>query len=93
MLYEYIHSSVRPLSQSVKLLIVLNGVVYFDQIMHHSGRNDPFAFHTFLLTPGERVGLVVNASDSGSRGRGLSPTRVKPCCVLEQGTFVPQKYW
>ena len=25
--------------------------------------------------------------------RGLSPTRVKPCCVLEQGTFTPQKYW
>ena len=24
---------------------------------------------------------------------GLSPTRVKPCCVLEQGTFTPQKYW
>ena len=23
---------------------------------------------------------------------GLSPTRVKPCCVLEQGTFTPQKY-
>ena len=24
---------------------------------------------------------------------GSSPTRVKPCCVLEQGTFNPQKYW
>ena len=24
---------------------------------------------------------------------GLSPTRVKPCCVLEQGTFTPKKYW
>ena len=35
-------------------------------------------------------GLVVNASDSGSRGRGSSPTRVKPCCVLEQGTFTPK---
>ena len=22
---------------------------------------------------------------------GWSPTRVKPCCVLEQGTFTPQK--
>ena len=22
-----------------------------------------------------------------------SPIRVKPCCVLEQGTFTPQKYW
>ena len=22
---------------------------------------------------------------------GLSPARVKPCCVLEQGTFTPQK--
>ena len=24
---------------------------------------------------------------------GSSPTGVKPCCVLEQGTFTPQKYW
>ena len=40
---------------------------------------------------GERGGLVVNASDSGSRGRDSSPSRVKPCCVLEQGTFTPQK--
>ena len=24
--------------------------------------------------------------------RGSSPTWVKPCCVLEQGTFTPQKY-
>ena len=23
---------------------------------------------------------------------GSSPTRVKPCCVLEQGTFTPPKY-
>ena len=23
---------------------------------------------------------------------GSSPTRVKPCCVLEQGTFTPKKY-
>ena len=23
---------------------------------------------------------------------GSSPTRVKPCCVLEQGAFTPQKY-
>ena len=24
---------------------------------------------------------------------GSSPTWVKPCCVLEQGRFTPQKYW
>ena len=24
---------------------------------------------------------------------GSSPTRVKPCCVLEQGTLTPEKYW
>ena len=24
---------------------------------------------------------------------GSSPTGVKPCCVLEQGAFTPQKYW
>ena len=34
---------------------------------------------------------MVNASESGSRGRGSSPTRVKPCCVLEQGTLTLQK--
>ena len=34
---------------------------------------------------------MVNASDSGSRGRGSSPTRVKPCCVLEQATIILQK--
>ena len=34
---------------------------------------------------------MVNASDSGSRGRGSSPTRVKRCCVLEQGTLTPPK--
>ena len=31
----------------------------------------------YLSLTGERGGLVVNASDSGSRGRGLEPTRVK----------------
>ena len=31
-------------SQSVKLLITLNHVVFFDQIMHHSARNGQFAF-------------------------------------------------
>ena len=51
MLYESIHPSARPLSQSVKLLITLNCVVYFDQIMHHSARNDQFAFHTFHMAP------------------------------------------
>ena len=34
---------------------------------------------------------MVNAWDSGSRGWGSSPTQVKACCVLEQGTFTPQK--
>ena len=40
---------------------------------------------------GERGGLVVNASDSGSRGRRFEPHWVKPCSVLEQGTFTPKK--
>ena len=46
------------------------------------------------LDGGERGGLVVNASDSGSDPEvgGSSPAQVKPCCVLEQGTFTPQKY-
>ena len=33
-------------------------------------------------TPDPEVGVGVS-----------SPTRVKPCCVLEQGTFTPQKHW
>ena len=37
------------------------------------------------------AGLVVNAFDSGSRGRGFEPH--SGCCVLEQGTFTPQKHW
>ena len=41
----------------------------------------------------ERRGLVVNASTPDPEVGGSSPTRVKPCCVLEQGTFTPQKYW
>ena len=55
-----------------------------------------FTLNSVLDIPfhcGERDGLVVNASDAGSRVRGSSPTRVKPCCLLEQGTFTPQKYW
>ena len=36
------------------------------------------AWWLMLRTPDPEVG-------------GSSPTRVKPCCVLEQGTFTPQK--
>ena len=43
------------------------------------------------MVKGERGGLVVNASTSDTEVGGSSPTRVKPCCVLEQGTFTPQK--
>ena len=42
---------------------------------------------------GERGGLVVNASDSGYRGRRFEPHLGQQCCVLELGTFTPQKYW
>ena len=34
---------------------------------------------------------MVNTSDSGSKGRGFEPHSGKQCCVLEQGTFTPQK--
>ena len=40
---------------------------------------------------GERGGLVVNAWTPDSEVGGSGPTRVKPCCVLELGTFTPQK--
>ena len=43
---------------------------------------------------------MANYSDAGSRGRGPSHTWVKPCCVLEEGTFtlqkllvIPRKWW
>ena len=48
------------------------------------------AYRQILSFPApERGGLVVNASDP--EVGGSSPTRVKPCCVLEQDTFTPQK--
>ena len=33
----------------MKLLITLDHMVLFDQIMNHSARNDKFPIHTFLL--------------------------------------------
>ena len=40
---------------------------------------------------GQRTGLVVRASDSGSGDPQSSAGSV--CCFLEQETFTPQKYW
>ena len=34
-------------------------------------------------------GLVVNTSDSGSRGRGVRAPLGSPCCVLEQDVLYP----
>ena len=34
---------------------------------------------------------MVNARTPDPEVGGSSPNRVKPCCVLEQGTFTPQK--
>ena len=50
-------------------------------------------FDPHSLIVGERGGLVVNASTPDPEVGGSSPTRVKPCSVLEQGPFTPQKYW
>ena len=44
------------------------------------GRGSAAAWWLMPRTPDPEVG-------------GSSPLRVKPCCVLEQGTFTPQKYW
>ena len=41
---------------------------------------DAVAWWLIPLTPDPEVG-------------GSSPTRVKPCSVVEQGIFTPQKYW
>ena len=45
-----------------------------------------------FLQVGERGGLVVNAADSGSRGRGFEPHSGQTV-LCEQGAFTPQKYW
>ena len=46
MLYESVQPSVCP-PQSVSEIAPNS----FDQIMHHSARNDQFAFHTRLVAP------------------------------------------
>ena len=52
MLYKSVHPSVRP-PKSVSE-IAHNS---FDQIMHHSARNDQFAFHTCLMAPRKQINL------------------------------------
>ena len=44
-----------------------------------------------LLKPGSAVAWWLLPRTPDSEVGGSSPTGVKPCCVLEQGTFTPQK--
>ena len=55
-----------------------------------SARILTYKFHSIII--GERTGLVVRASDSGSGDPG-SILGGSVCCFLEQETFTPQKYW
>ena len=67
-------------------------LAFFGFIMYYPLLDGHVGFWQFpSIILGERGGLVDNASDSGSRGRDSNPTRVKPSCVLEQGTFTPPK--
>ena len=49
MLYGSVHSSVRLLTNRRSVSEIAHNS--FDQIMHHSARNDQFAFHTCLMAP------------------------------------------
>ena len=59
--------------------------------LRKSGEHIGFGLSVRPSVDGKRGGLVVNDSDSGSRGRGFEPHSGQPFCVLEQGTFTPQK--
>ena len=45
----------------------------------------------FLHTVGSAVAWWLMPRTPDPEVGGSRPTRVKPCCVLEQGTFTPQK--
>ena len=45
------------------------------------------------LGAGSEVAWWLSARTPDPEVGDSSPTRVKSCCVLEQGTFTPQKYW
>ena len=55
-------------------------LVVFYFIGSPSGEGSAVALWLMTRAPDREVG-------------GLSPTRAKPCCVLEQDTFTPRKYW
>ena len=57
------------------------------------GVSCPLAQEKSPFCNGERGGLVDNASDSGSRGRGFELHSGQTVLCLEQGTFIAQKYW
>ena len=50
--------------------------MYIEETLHRT-RGSAVAWWLMPRTPDPEVG-------------GSSPTRVKPCCVLEQGTFTPK---
>ena len=54
--------------------------VIVGMIVVHTAKGSAVAWRLMPRTPDPEVG-------------GSSPTRVKQCCVLEQGIFTPQKYW
>ena len=63
------------------------------QILHARLRTKCSALRKHLYSKGRAVAWWLMPRTPDPEVGGSSPTRVKPCCVLEQGTFTPQKYW
>ena len=76
------NNMVRVTSDRFRLSHAMNKPVFgvSDQVQHKLGCGCVVAWWLMPRTPDPEVG-------------GSSSTRVKPCCVLEQGIFTPQKYW
>ena len=47
----------------------------------------------FLMQSGNAVAWWLIPLTPDPEVGGSIPTRLKPCSVLEQGTFTPPKYW
>ena len=57
----------------------------------HHRRLRSYHFNFFSFFAGSAVAWWLMPRTPDPEVGGSSPTRVKPCCVLEQGIFTPQK--
>ena len=60
-------------------------------LMHYLLKRCPSLCNTIWLNRVSAVAWWLMPWTPDPEVGGSSPTRVKPCCVLEQGTFTPQK--